>query len=82
VAIAPARVVAFDILRLVEAGGYASDLLRSRSAGLDPRDAGLASEIVFGSLRYRAQLEYLVEGFSGRAANRLGSRLRHGPAQL
>jgi 16S rRNA (cytosine967-C5)-methyltransferase len=71
VAIAPARVVAFDILRLVEAGGYASDLLRSRSAGLDPRDASLASEIVFGSLRYRAQLDYLVEQFSGRTVRRL-----------
>jgi 16S rRNA (cytosine967-C5)-methyltransferase len=57
----PARRVAFDVLRKVEAGGYASDLLLSLSAGIDPRDAGLASEIVFGVLRYQAQLDYLID---------------------
>jgi 16S rRNA (cytosine967-C5)-methyltransferase len=41
-------------------GGYASDLLLQRSAQLDSRDAGLASEIVFGCLRYQAQLDYLI----------------------
>jgi 16S rRNA (cytosine967-C5)-methyltransferase len=56
----PARRVAFDVLRKVEAGGYASDLLLSMSASLDSRDAGLASEIVFGILRYQAQLDYLI----------------------
>jgi 16S rRNA (cytosine967-C5)-methyltransferase len=63
---APARVLAFDILQKVEGGGYASDLLMERSAGLDSRDAGLASEIVFGVLRYRAQLDYLIEHYSAR----------------
>jgi 16S rRNA (cytosine967-C5)-methyltransferase len=58
--VSPARVAAFDILRKVEAGGYASDLLLSHTAALDSRDAGLASEIVFGVLRYRAQLDYLI----------------------
>jgi len=64
--ISPARSVAFDILLAVEAGGYASDLLLARSASLDSRDAGLTSEIVFGVLRYRAQLDYLIQHFSGR----------------
>ena len=64
--IAPARALAFDILRKVEAGGYASDLLLSGSAALDSRDAGLAHEIVFGVLRYRAQLDYLIERYAGR----------------
>ena len=59
-----ARTVAFDILRKVEAGGYASDLLLD--APLDPRDAGLASQIVFGVLRFRAQLDFLIEHYSGR----------------
>jgi 16S rRNA (cytosine967-C5)-methyltransferase len=59
-----ARTAAFDVLRKVEAGGYASDLLRA--VPLDSREAGLASEIVFGVLRYRAQLDYLIEYFSGR----------------
>src|SRR5580693_7404572 len=64
---AAARIVAFDILLRVESGGYASDLLLSQTAGLESRDAGLASEIVFGVLRYRAQLDYLIEHYSGRS---------------
>jgi 16S rRNA (cytosine967-C5)-methyltransferase len=58
--ISPARQIAFDTLRKVSHGGYASDLLLQRSAQLDSRDAGLASEIVFGCLRYQAQLDYLI----------------------
>ncbi len=64
--LALARALAFDILLKVEAGGYASDLLVARSGGLDSRDAGLASEIVFGTLRYRGQLDFLIEWYSGR----------------
>jgi 16S rRNA (cytosine967-C5)-methyltransferase len=62
---APARIAAFDILRQVQAGGYASDLLMERTAPLESRDAGLAAEIVFGVLRYRAQLDFLIEHYSG-----------------
>jgi 16S rRNA (cytosine967-C5)-methyltransferase len=60
----PARIAAFDILRKVDAGGYASDLLLK--AALDSRDAGLASQIVFGVLRFRAQLDFLISHYSGR----------------
>jgi 16S rRNA (cytosine967-C5)-methyltransferase len=66
VPIAPARVIAFDILCKVEKGGYASDLLLLHTAALPSRDAGLAGEIVFGVLRYRAQLDHLIEHYSGR----------------
>jgi 16S rRNA (cytosine967-C5)-methyltransferase len=62
-----ARIAAFDILRKVETGGYASDLLLTHTAALDSRDAGLAAAIVFGVLRYRAQLDYLIGHYSGRA---------------
>ncbi len=61
-----ARAVAFHILHDVEAGGYASELLRSRTASLDSRDAGLASELVFGVLRFQAQLDWLIGWFAGR----------------
>jgi 16S rRNA (cytosine967-C5)-methyltransferase len=61
-----ARIAAFDILRQVEGGGYASDLLLAHTAAFDSRDAGLASAIVFGVLRYRAQLDYLIGHYSGR----------------
>lgn len=62
--IAAARTAAFEILRKVEDGGFASDLLRETQ--LDGRDAGLASQIVFGVLRFRAQLDFLIEHYAGR----------------
>ena len=58
--LSPARQVAFDVLRKVYQGGYSSDLLLQRAAQLDSRDAGLASEIVFGCLRYQSQLDFLI----------------------
>ncbi len=67
----PARLLAFDTLRKVGRGGYASDLLMSGAAPLDSRDAALASEIVFGVLRYQAQLDYLIEHYSGRGIRKL-----------
>jgi 16S rRNA (cytosine967-C5)-methyltransferase len=63
---ATARTLAFDILRRVESGSWASELLLAHSADADSRDAGLASEIVFGVLRYRAQLDFLIEHYAGR----------------
>ena len=70
----PARQVAFDVLRRVEAGAFASDLLLLRAAELDSRDAGLASEIVFGVLRYQAQLDYLIGHYG--AARKLDVEVR------
>jgi 16S rRNA (cytosine967-C5)-methyltransferase len=69
--LSPARLLAFDTLRKVGRGGYASDLLVSGAAALDARDAGLGSEIVFGVLRYQAQLDFLIEHYSGRALRKL-----------
>ena len=60
----------------MERGGYAADLLATRAAPLDTRDAGLASEIVFGVLRYRAQLDHLIERYSGKPAARLDDPVR------
>jgi 16S rRNA (cytosine967-C5)-methyltransferase len=50
----------------VESGAWASDLLLAHSAGLEARDAALASEIVFGVLRYRGQLDFLIQHYAGR----------------
>lgn len=61
-----AREIAFHVLELVEKGGFASDLLRRESEHLSPRDAGLAETIVMGSLRHQAQLDFLIEHYSGR----------------
>jgi 16S rRNA (cytosine967-C5)-methyltransferase len=69
--ISPARVVALQTLEAVTAGDYASDALRRFAESLSPRDAGLASQIVFGCLRYQAQLDFLIEMYSGRKTARL-----------
>lgn len=83
--VAPARQLAFDVLLAVEEGGFASDLLRERSAGLDSRDASLAGEIVLGVLRYQLQLDFLRDHFAGRAlevAPQVNLALRMGIYQL
>ena len=72
---APARQAAFSVLRKVQGGGYASDLLRVETAALASRDAGLASEIVFGVLRFQAQLDYLIQLYSA-SGKRLDAEVR------
>jgi 16S rRNA (cytosine967-C5)-methyltransferase len=83
--VATARQIAFDILMAVEGTGYASDLLAARCTGLDSRDAGLASSIVLGVLRYRPQVDYLITHFSGRSGKldpEVRNALRMGVFQL
>lgn len=65
--ISPSRTVAFDVLRRVHEGAFAADLLLAKSKDLDSRDAGLASEIVFGCLRYQLQLDCLIGRLSSSA---------------
>lgn len=75
-AASPAREISFHILKKVQEGGYASDLLRRDTAGLSPRDAGLAEAIVFGCLRRQSQLDFLAARYSGRPANKLDDEVR------
>jgi 16S rRNA (cytosine967-C5)-methyltransferase len=72
--VSPAREIAFRVLQRVHGGGYATDLLRRESG--DPRDLGLAESIVLGCLRYQAQLDYLIEHFSGRKQPKLDDVVR------
>lgn len=69
--ISPARRAAFEVLQAVAVGAYASDSLRERCANLSERDAGLAGQIVFGCLRFQAQLDYLIFLYSGRKVEQL-----------
>ena len=75
-ATSPARDTAFRVLKRVHGGGYASDLLRAEATQLDSRDAGLAETLVFGCLRYQAQLDYLIEHFSARPQSKLDQEVR------
>jgi 16S rRNA (cytosine967-C5)-methyltransferase len=61
--VSAARKIAFEILRRVEAeGAYASDLLHAElSAEVRAEDAGLATELVLGVLRWRRLLDFLLE---------------------
>ena len=80
----PSRTVAFDVLRRVHEGAFAADLLLAKSKDLDSRDAGLASEIVFGCLRYQLQLDNLIGRLSSIASLDIEVRtaLRMGIYQL
>jgi 16S rRNA (cytosine967-C5)-methyltransferase len=71
--ISPARKAAFDVLETVSSGGYASDAARLATATLSARDAGLARQIIFGCLRYQAQLDHSIAAYSGRAPQKLDS---------
>ena len=61
--ISPARKIAYEVLRRVEAeGAYASDLLHAElGARVKAADAGLATELVMGVLRWRRLLDFLLE---------------------
>jgi len=64
------RRVAFEVLRRVEEGGaYASralDAALSAAGALDPRESGLATELVYGSLRRALALDLALAPLSRR----------------
>lgn len=64
------------MLTQVAGGGYATDLLLEKAADLTSRDAALASQIVFGCLRYQLQLDFLIGHFSGRNPDMLDEAVR------
>ncbi len=61
--ISPARSIAFEVLRRVEAeGAYASDVLHAElGPRVTPENAALATEITFGVLRWRRLLDFLLD---------------------
>lgn len=69
--ISPARLAAFNILRRVEEGGYASILLASRAERLKPADRALSHELVLGVLRRQLWLDRLIEYYSDRSLTSL-----------
>lgn len=71
VSVAPARLAAFDILRRVDAGAYASILLASAEEKLEPRDRALCHELVMGVLRFQLWLDHSIEHFAERPVARL-----------
>jgi 16S rRNA (cytosine967-C5)-methyltransferase len=71
--VSPARRIAFDILRQVEAEkAYASDLLHSKlEHGTSRADAALATELTMGVLRWQRLLDFLLQRHLDRPAGRM-----------
>src|SRR5271157_986105 len=72
---ANARQIAFDVLLAVAGGAPSGDTLDRSLAGLDSREAGLATEIVYGVLRRRAQLHALIARVSSRRPEKTDPRV-------
>jgi len=74
--VSPARRAAFEILRRVEDGAYASVLLATKIETLDGRDKALAHQLVMGVLRHQLWLDRLIDRFSNRSASELDLPVR------
>jgi 16S rRNA (cytosine967-C5)-methyltransferase len=61
--ISQARTIAFDVLRRVETrNAYADEALRAElGSGIRTEDAGLATELTLGVLRWRRLLDFLID---------------------
>lgn len=64
--VSPARQAAFEILSLVEEGGFAANILASWRSNLKDTDRTLTQELVLGVLRQQLFLDSLIEHYSDR----------------
>ena len=70
--VAPARVVAFSVLRRVfEQGAFADRALHTEAAGLGTRDRALAMRLVYGTVQRKRTLDHLLSGFVSRPLEEL-----------
>lgn len=71
--ISPARRAAFGVLlRIHQTGAFVDEMLHGRLfESLSPRDSGLATEIVLGTLRQQQALDSLLEQALGRPLGKL-----------
>jgi len=76
VKLAAARQAAFGALLTVERGAWSAEALAAKSTHLDSRDAGLASDIVFGTLRRRGELDAAIAQYAKRDAGKMDAEVR------
>ena len=74
--LAIARQAAYGALLAVDRGKWSAEALGEKSVHLDSRDAGLASDIVFGTLRHRGELDFLIGACSSRPVDKLDSEVK------
>ncbi len=65
------RSAALSVLDRVDGGAYADIVLDKELKGFSPSDAGLATEIVYGVLRWRIKLDWTIDSFSTMKTSRL-----------
>lgn len=77
--VAPARLAALDVLRALESGQVTAGeaLARARARLTSDRDRALASEIVLGTLRWRAALDELIGQAASRPLARIDPEILH-----
>lgn len=77
-AVSPSRLAAASILhRTLRDDSYASPLLAAESLdALSAEDRRLVQELVLGVLRWRGELDYVINATTGRPAEKLDSPLR------
>jgi 16S rRNA (cytosine967-C5)-methyltransferase len=76
---APARALAARVLERVETDAAFADLAldaETRRLGAAPRDVGLATELVYGTLRWQRYLDWIVAPHSRRRLETLDARVR------
>src|SRR5437763_6740222 len=80
VTVSPARRIAAEVLLRVEQGGAFANLALDgalRAAGaLDPRDAALATELVYGTLRWQLEADRALAMHSDRVPDDLDPPVR------
>jgi 16S rRNA (cytosine967-C5)-methyltransferase len=76
--ISQARTIAFDVLRRVETqNAYADEVLRAElGSGVRTEDAGLATELTLGVLRWQRLLDFLIDLNLSRATKTLDAEVR------
>src|SRR6266567_3689254 len=77
-AISQARTIAFDVLRRVETqNAFADELLRAElGPGVRTEDAGLATELTLGILRWQRLLDFLIDRNLAKATKTLDVEVR------
>jgi 16S rRNA (cytosine967-C5)-methyltransferase len=74
--VSPARLAAFEVLRRVEDGAFASILITSRQSELNQSDRALLQELVLGVLRQQLLLDKVIEYFASRRVAEMDQAVR------
>jgi 16S rRNA (cytosine967-C5)-methyltransferase len=76
--ISRARTIAFDVLlRVAKQNAYADDVLRAELDGtVKTEDAGLATELALGVLRWQRLLDFVIDGYLKKPANTADAEVR------